>query len=40
MGKRDSQFVMILDIDRVFSAEQLSAVRMPEASPAVVESTA
>src|SRR6201999_2880370 len=30
MGKRDSQFVMILDIDRVFSAEELSAVRNAE----------
>ncbi len=27
MGKRDSQFIMILDIDRIFSAEELSAVR-------------
>ena len=27
MGKRDSQLIMILDIDRVFSAEELSAVR-------------
>ncbi len=27
MGKRDAQFIMILDIDRVFSAEELSAVR-------------
>jgi len=27
MGKRDTQFIMILDIDRVFSAEELSAVR-------------
>ena len=26
MGKRDAQFIMILDIDRVFSAEELSAV--------------
>jgi purine-binding chemotaxis protein CheW len=26
MGKRDSQFIMILDIDRIFSAEELSAV--------------
>ncbi len=24
MGKRDAQFIMILDIDRVFSAEQLA----------------
>jgi len=30
MGKRDNQFVMILDIDRVFSAEDLAAVRQPE----------
>ncbi|MFP5228971.1 MAG: chemotaxis protein CheW [Acidobacteriota bacterium] len=27
MGKRDAQFIMILDIDRVFSAEELAAVR-------------
>jgi purine-binding chemotaxis protein CheW len=27
MGKRDTQFIMILDIDRVFSSEELSAVR-------------
>ena len=27
MGKRDTQFIMILDIDRVFSAEELAAVR-------------
>src|SRR5579884_2516046 len=26
MGKRDAQFIMILDIDRVFSAEQMAAV--------------
>ena len=30
MGKRDAQFIMILDIDRVFSAEELSAVRSVE----------
>lgn len=30
MGKRDSQFVMILDIDRVFSAAELAAVRNAE----------
>ena len=34
MGKRDTQFIMILDIDRVFSAEELSAVRSAEASRA------
>ena len=27
MGKRETQFIMILDIDRVFSAEELAAVR-------------
>ncbi|HEY1810042.1 MAG TPA: chemotaxis protein CheW [Acidobacteriaceae bacterium] len=27
IGKRDGQFIMILDIDRVFSAEELAAVR-------------
>jgi len=27
MGRRDAQFIMILDIDRIFSAEELSAVR-------------
>ena len=27
MGKRDTQFVMILDIDKVFSAEELGALR-------------
>src|ERR1700675_585729 len=32
MGKRESQFIMILDIDRVFSAEELSAVRGAEAA--------
>jgi len=30
MGKRDSQFIMILDIDRIFSAEELAAVRNSE----------
>ncbi len=30
MGKRDTQFLMILDIDRVFSAEELAAVRGAE----------
>jgi len=31
MGKRDTQFIMILDIDRVFSADELAAVRGQEA---------
>ncbi len=30
MGRRESQFIMILDIDRVFSAEELSTVRSVE----------
>jgi purine-binding chemotaxis protein CheW len=30
MGKRDTQFIMILDIDRVFSAEELTVVRSQE----------
>ena len=34
MGKRDTQFIMILDIDRVFSAEELAAVRGQESSQA------
>jgi len=37
MGKRDSQFILILDIDRVFSAEQLSAVRSVDANKPVAE---
>ncbi len=37
MGKRDNQFVMILDIDRVFSAEELSSVRVPETNKQLVE---
>jgi purine-binding chemotaxis protein CheW len=32
MGKRDSEFIMILDIDRVFSVDELVSVRGPEAS--------
>ena len=35
MGKRDAQFIIILDIDRVFSAEELSAVRNAESSAAL-----
>jgi purine-binding chemotaxis protein CheW len=30
MGRVDSQFIMILDIDRVFSADELSVVRSAE----------
>ena len=37
MGTRDAQFIMILDIDRVFSAEELSAVRSAEGSKPLTE---
>ncbi len=39
MGKRDSQFIMILEIDRVFSAEELGAVQSAEGSVALVEAS-
>jgi purine-binding chemotaxis protein CheW len=37
MGRRDAQCIMILDIDRVFSAEELSAVRGSEGSKSLAE---
>jgi purine-binding chemotaxis protein CheW len=37
MGRRDAQFIMILDIDRVFSGEELSAVRAAEGSRPLAE---
>src|SRR5579863_9735463 len=37
MGKRDAQFIMILDIDRVFSVEELSAVRATEGGKPATE---
>jgi len=37
MGKRDAQFIMILDMDRVFSAEELSAVRGADLNKPLVE---
>lgn len=37
MGKRDAQFILILDIDRVFSAEELSAVRGGEVNKPLAE---
>jgi purine-binding chemotaxis protein CheW len=40
MGRRDSQFIMILDMDRVFSADELSAVRGPESGRTLVEAAA
>lgn len=40
MGKRDAQFIIILDIDRVFSDEELGAVRNAEPSALAVEASA
>jgi purine-binding chemotaxis protein CheW len=40
MGKRDAQFIIILDIDRVFSDDELSAVRNAEPSAMAVEASA
>jgi purine-binding chemotaxis protein CheW len=40
MGKRDAQFIMILDIDRIFSAEELSAVRSAELNKPLAETNA
>ncbi len=37
MGKRDSQFIMILDIDRIFSADELTAVRSAEGARPAAE---
>jgi len=37
MGKRDDQFIMILDIDRVFSADELSAVRTADTTRPATE---
>jgi purine-binding chemotaxis protein CheW len=37
MGQRDAQFIMILDIDRVFSEGELSAVRAAEGSRPLAE---
>ena len=37
MGKRDERFIVILDIDRVFSSEELSAIRGTEAAKAPLQ---
>jgi purine-binding chemotaxis protein CheW len=37
MGKRDTQFIMILDIDRVFSADELLALRGAEHNKPLAE---
>lgn len=39
MGKRDTQFIMILDIDKVFSAEELGALQ-PDTAGVLEESVA
>lgn len=38
MGKHDDQFIIILDIDRVFSIEELSAAAMGQGRPPARES--
>jgi purine-binding chemotaxis protein CheW len=40
MGMRDSEFIVILDIDRVFSAEELKAVRAEALDTQLVEMAA
>jgi purine-binding chemotaxis protein CheW len=37
MGKRDTEFIMILDIDRVFSAEELTVARGQEVAKQIAE---
>jgi purine-binding chemotaxis protein CheW len=37
MGKRDTQFIMILDIDRVFSAEEMSVMRTQDSAKSLME---
>jgi purine-binding chemotaxis protein CheW len=37
MGKRETQFIVILDIDRVFSRDELSSVRSAEMSGSLAE---
>ena len=39
MGTRNEQFIVILDIDRVFSAEELSVVRSAETNLSLAEVT-
>ena len=34
MGKRDDRFIIILDIDKVFSSDELALVKQEETSPA------
>ncbi|MHB8844695.1 MAG: chemotaxis protein CheW [Nitrospirota bacterium] len=40
MGRRDERFVIILDIDRIFSLDELSLVQTAEAPPSVIAAAA
>jgi len=40
MGKRDAQLIMILDIDRVFSADELSVIRSTDVNRPLAEASA
>jgi purine-binding chemotaxis protein CheW len=40
MGRRDTQFIMILDIDRVFSAEEMAAIYAQEPGKALANAAA
>ena len=40
MGKRDQLFIMILDIDRVFSAEEMQAMRSVDTSRVLADAAA
>ena len=40
MGRRDTQFIMILDIDRVFAGEEMVAVREAGADRPAAEASA
>ena len=40
MGKRDTQLIMILDIDRVFSTEEWSAIHGPDGAKPLAEMSA
>jgi purine-binding chemotaxis protein CheW len=40
MGKRDAQLIMILDIDRVFSTEELSSLHGAEVNRPLAEVSA
>jgi len=37
MGKQNERFIIILDIDKVFSVDELARVQPEEAGPAVLQ---